>query len=44
MRNLGVNGFVLSGGGYNPMDDDWTPFEVDLRDGSALGGSYNGPE
>jgi len=44
MRNLAVNGLVLSGEGYNPMDDDWTPFEVDLRDGSALGGSYDGPE
>ena len=44
MRKVAVTGHMLTGEAYSPIDDSWTPFEVDLRDGSSLGGSYNGPE
>ena len=44
MRSLHIDGFVLSGEAYNPMEDRWEPFTVDLRDGTAAGGSYNGPD
>jgi hypothetical protein len=34
----------LSGESYNPMDDSWIPFSIDLADGSAKGGSsFNHP-
>jgi len=41
MRNVRVdsNGGVIKGEAL-ALDDDWTPFEVDLRSGAVKGGSY----
>jgi len=43
MRRVSIHRLVLSGEAYNPIEDCWKPFSVDLKDGSATGGSYNGP-
>jgi len=43
VRHVSINRLVLSGEAYNPMGDCWTTFSVDLKDGTATGGSYNGP-
>jgi hypothetical protein len=31
---------MIRGEAYNPMDDDWTPFTVDVATGEVRGGSY----
>ena len=41
MRNLDRHGRMLSGESYDPMQDKWATFEVDLIEGSFTGGSYH---
>jgi hypothetical protein len=45
MRDIRIVGPRLLGQAWTPMNDNeqWAPFEVDLRDGSSRGGSYDGP-
>jgi hypothetical protein len=43
MKELRREGTMLSGLAWSPLEDDWTPFELDLTTGSHRGGSYNGP-
>lgn len=40
MMNLCVEGSQIVGEAYDPMDDKWIPFAVDVADGQAHGGSY----
>jgi len=40
MANVRVEGDRLKGDAYDPMDDRWAPFELDLDTGEVLGGSY----
>jgi hypothetical protein len=44
MRDVLSDGARVTGRAYSPIEDDWTPFELDLESGIASGGSYNGPE
>jgi len=38
--NLALVGDELTGLAYDPMDDAWEPFRVDIRNGSSTGGSF----
>lgn len=38
--DLALVGDELTGLAYDPMDDAWVPFRVDIRNGSSTGGSY----
>ena len=40
MRNLDFQGGSLSGEAYDPMQDTWVSFKVDLIEGTFTGGSY----
>jgi hypothetical protein len=44
VRKVALKDFSLFGEAYNPMDDSWHSFSVNLRDGKSVGGSYNGPD
>ena len=41
MRNVTLDGRELHGDAYDPMQDIWIAFEVDMLEGTAKGGSYN---
>ena len=43
MQELRRDGLRLLGQAWNPLEDHWLPFELDLRSGQFTGGSYNGP-
>jgi hypothetical protein len=43
MRELQLDGTTLRGKAYDPMDDNWQPFSLNLATGDATGGSYSGP-
>lgn len=34
---------TLEGEAWSPLGDLWSPFRVNLADGTVIGGSYNGP-
>lgn len=40
MRNIIVHGARLEGDAYDPMQDSWIAFEVDILEGTIKGGSY----
>jgi hypothetical protein len=40
MRDLRLDGDALCGEAYDPMNDEWAPFAVDVRTGEVTGGSY----
>ena len=40
MRNISLNGLTLHGESYDPMQDKWIGFEVDIIEGTVKGGSY----
>jgi hypothetical protein len=40
MANVRVESDRLKGDAYDPMDDGWAPFELDLETGEVVGGSY----
>ena len=40
MVNVTVTDSTLVGEAYDPMTNDWIPFEVDLESGELRGGSY----
>ena len=41
MRDVTLDGRELHGDAYDPMQDIWIAFEVDMLEGTAKGGSYN---
>ncbi len=41
MRSLLLDVTTLSGEAYDPRDDSWWPFSVDLTNGQVEGGSYD---
>lgn len=43
-QKVRVDKNVLVGEAWSPLDDGWHAFQVNLEDGSVVGGSYNGPE
>jgi hypothetical protein len=40
MMNVRVDGEKIVGDAYDPMNDTWMPFSVDLTNGEVVGGSY----
>lgn len=40
MMGVRVAGSTVVGEAYNPMTDDWTPFEIDIETGEVRGGTY----
>lgn len=40
MRNIVIDGARLQGDSYDPMQDTWKAFEVDILEGDVEGGSY----
>lgn len=40
MRNIVIDGATLQGDAYEPMQDTWIAFEVDILEGAVKGGSY----
>jgi hypothetical protein len=43
-RELRLDHETVEGEAWSPLDDRWSPFRVNLADGSVVGGSYTGPE
>jgi hypothetical protein len=43
-RNIRLGHEIVEGEAWSPLDDRWSPFRVNLADGSVVGGSYTGPE
>lgn len=41
MRDVFLDGLTLRGEAYDPMQDAWVEFEVDLPEGTVKGGSYD---
>lgn len=42
-QNLHQEGWSLAGEAFNPINDDWEPFTLNVKTGEAEGGSYSGP-
>jgi hypothetical protein len=40
MMEVALHGQQLHGRAFNPIDDTWSPFEVDIDTGEVTGGSY----
>ena len=40
MMEVRVDGERIVGHAYDPMNDEWTPFAVEIATGEAFGGSY----
>ncbi len=40
MMEVRVDGDRIVGNAYDPMNDEWTPFTVEVATGGAVGGSY----
>ncbi|HVJ92355.1 MAG TPA: hypothetical protein VM580_21290 [Labilithrix sp.] len=40
MMDVRVDGERIVGNAYDPMNDEWTPFSVEVANGEAVGGSY----
>lgn len=40
MMEVRVDGERIVGNAYDPMNDEWTPFAVEIATGEAVGGSY----
>ncbi len=43
MRNVRRQGARLEGEAYSPIEDEWSPFTLDLRNGNFTSGVYSGP-
>jgi hypothetical protein len=45
MKDIDITGTTLQGLGWTPLNDHkpWAEFQVNLLDGTTLGGSYDGP-
>jgi len=41
MRSVILDGLTLRGDAYDPIQDTWIAFEVDVLEGTVTGGSYN---
>ena len=41
MRDVFLDGLTLRGEAYDPMQDAWVEFEVDVVEGTVKGGSYD---
>lgn len=39
MRGIDRSGLILTGEGYDPIDEKWIPFWLNLENGEALGGA-----
>ena len=39
-RNIAVSGIILTGESYSAVDQEWSPFVLDLTSGASTGGSY----
>ena len=37
---VSLDGGQLHGSAFNPLDDTWSPFDVDIDTGEVTGGSY----
>jgi hypothetical protein len=44
VRNVRIDDSRLRGEAWNPVDDCWNEFTLDLQTGDVVGGSYNGPD
>ncbi|MDB4970150.1 MAG: hypothetical protein JWN44_5839, partial [Myxococcales bacterium] len=44
VRNVRIGDSHLRGEAWNPVDDCWNEFTLDLQSGNVVGGSYNGPD
>jgi len=42
-KELSYSDGKIQGKAYSPLDDDYHSFELNITDGSFIGGSYNGP-
>lgn len=40
MMEVSLDGSQLHGNAFNPLDDTWSPFDVDIDTGEVTGGSY----
>ncbi len=40
MMEVSLDGERLRGNAFNPLDDTWSPFDVDIDTGAVIGGSY----
>lgn len=44
VRNVRISDAHLRGEAWNPVDDGWSEFRLDLQSGRVVGGSYDGPD
>jgi hypothetical protein len=44
VQNVRIEGSALRGEAWNPGDDSWNEFTLDLESGDVVGGSFDGPD